>query len=207
MTNKSENKYLFSFNTFGSFLTAVLLLFGAASCNNGERGAEDNTLATEQEYNEEPEYENTRENERVTNTETDNFDRWDTNTDRQMDRDEFTNRMNDTGTFYEWDTDQDRTINEDEYERSSRYLQDNRMDTQNNTTGTRGTATNIGTFDELDRNGDGVITEEEFNEAAFNNMDTNRDGTLNNNEYNRGRGNEMNRGTTDETGDRTGGND
>lgn len=206
--NRTESKNLIPFNTVGSFLTAGLLLFGVASCDSGERQAEteDNTLATEEAYDDGLEYESTQDNEQVTNTDTDGFDRWDENTDRQWDQDEFNTRMNDRGEFNEWDTDRDGSLNENEFNEGSRYLQDNQANTQNNTetTGTSGTNTssNLGTFDDWDQNGDDVITEEEFNNARFNSLDTNRDGSLSTDEYNNG-SNQINQNTemnTDTTG-------
>jgi hypothetical protein len=201
-TNNKENKNL-RLNTFGSLLTAGLLLFGAASCDSGERRTEteDNTLATEEEYDNGLGYEGIQDNEPVTNTDTEDFDRWDANTDRQWDQDEFNTRMNDTGEFNEWDADRDGSLNEGEFNEGSRYMMENQTNTQNNTK-TTGTTSTLGTFDDWDENGDDVITEEEFNNARFNSMDTNRDGSLSTDEYNTGN-NQMNRGTgtnTDTTG-------
>jgi hypothetical protein len=205
ITNRTENKNLVPFNTVGSFLTAGLLLFGAASCDSGERQTEteDNTLATEETYDNGLGYEGTQDNEPVTNTDTEDFDRWDANTDRQWDQDEFNTRMNDSGEFNEWDTDRDGSLNENEFNEGSRYLQDNQANTRDNTeiTGTN-TNSNLGAFDDWDQNGDDVITEEEFNNARFNSMDTNRDGSLSTDEYNN-ENNQMNQGSetnTDTTG-------
>lgn len=200
---ENKNKNLFSFNSFGSLLTAGLLVFGAASCDSGERNTEDTTaLTTEEEYDEGLGYEGIQDNEPVTNTNTEDFTRYDRNTDAQMDRDEFDTRMTETREYNEWDTDQDGSINETEFSEGSLYLQENRTNVGENTTETTGTAestTSIGSFDEWDQNNDGAITEEEFNNAKFETMDTNRDGTLDANEYNSGNRNQMNRGTETDT--------
>lgn len=209
MKKRTENNNLFSFNTFGSLLTAGLLVFGAASCNTGERETEDTAVVTtEEELDEGLDYEGTQENQPVTNTNTEDFERYDLNTDRQMDREEFDSRMNTTGEYTEWDTDRDGTINETEFvDGSSLYLNENQSNTEmdNQPTGITDTPTSmeIGTFDEWDQNNDGVITEEEFNDARFNTMDTNRDGSLSTDEYNMGN-RQMNRGMETETGTNNG---
>ena len=53
MKIQTENKRLFSFNALASILTAGLLLFGASSCNNGERKAEEDNAVAVEEYEEE----------------------------------------------------------------------------------------------------------------------------------------------------------
>jgi hypothetical protein len=220
MKTTTENNKLKPINTFGSFLTAGLLIFGAASCN--QEGGNQETVETEQAFEEDLSVESTRTNDPVTNTATDQFNQFDSNTDQQWDRDEFNTGMSQNGSYNAWDTDRDGSINENEYNEGMRNWQNQNMSTQRNTTGnpgsttdntgtsgttnnagttgtneTTGTTTNTaGTFQDWDTDRNGTINQDEYNQGAFSTWDADRNGTLSSDEYNRGVGT----GTTTGTG-------
>ena len=163
MKKRTENKHLFSFNTFGSILTAGLLLFGAASCGN-ERGNEETAVVEDEGLG----YEGLEDNQEVNNVAVeDEWDEWDTNNDNLWDRDEFVVVVNDAGLYEGWDAD-----NNGIYEENEVYT---------------------GVFETYDENGDGMLDENEFNawntawggeyDDEWDAWDTNDDGVLDNNEY------------------------
>ena len=171
MKKVTNNSKLNPANTIGSFLAAGLLIFGAVSCGQ-ERGTQDEGLATEQEYEEGYGVDATADTEPVTNTATEDFDRYDRNTDQQWDRDEFNTSMGESTIFNDWDTDRDGFLNENEYNEGTRNWQ----------------GENRGVFGDWDADRNGNIDQNEFNEGTFNAWDADRNGTLNSDEYNRGMG-------------------
>ena len=154
-------------NFLGGFLSASMLLFGAASCSSGggEEGAE-----VEEGLAETEEVGIGAESELATNEGVGGFDQWDTNDDQMWDENEFETVANDEGFYDEWDADNNGNLTDDElYE---------------------------GTYGVYDENDDNQYTQEEFNawntawggDYDYNTWDTNDDNVLDYNEYNAGIG-------------------
>lgn len=170
------------------FLAALMLMFGTA------------TFAQE------------REN--VGNTDLEEFNQYDVNTDRQLDQDEFTSRMEETqayenwqneegtlteedfnrGTFERWDANNDSYLDADEYTTGNSVWETdygNNFDTWDRNRDSRldvdeynNGMTEAGIYSDWDANSDGNLDQDEFNQGTFNRLDMNRDGRIDDSEYN-----------------------
>ena len=156
----------------GSMLTASLIMFGAASCNQSSEPGEfegpydgpiEEGFAGDDGYTSvEP----------VVNPGVGYLESWDDNKDLRWDKQEFRAGLQETGLFNEWDLDDDGTFTEDEF--------------------------NQGLFNEWDEDGNGYLSNEEYaiGNAAWeddfgNNYDAwdiNDDYILDSNEFNAGIG-------------------
>lgn len=198
MINTGKNRGM---KIVGGVLTAGFLMFGTASF--------------------------AQERDNVTNTDIDDFEQRDLNTDQQLDRNEFDTRLEEDRTFDTWDTDRDGTINEDEFNQGNMNLQEQRsqrmygeeglqeeqpLNTNEEVT-TGSDVTNEGvndngieTYNDWDKDRDGTINRDEFNQGTYNSLDRNQDGALDMDEYNEGintygtgteTGTELNEGVND----------
>lgn len=104
-TNEIKNTSFLSLKTLTGLLTAGLLLFGTASCGNGGE-AEENV-----DYEEGLGYEDIETPLEVTNREVEEgFERWDTDENQRLGRNEFETAVNTIDLFNEWDEDDNELL-------------------------------------------------------------------------------------------------
>ena len=207
LTSETKLNSLLPLKTIGGFLTAGVLLFGAASCGT-ERGNEENAVV-EEEYEEGLAYEET---ETVGNE----WGDWDANEDNFWDENEFETVSNDAGLYEGWDANNDGLYDENELNEGFYGMYDENDDDlwSEDEFNTWNTAwggeyedewdawdTNddgyldtdeyeagigeAGLYDDWDVDNDGLYSEDELNDGLYSTWDADADGYLNEEEYDR----------------------
>lgn len=91
------------------------------------------------------------------------FDNWDVNNDSYLDEDEFFDAYDEVGYYDTWDDDDNDSLSETEWEVAA----DEHL-----------SAYDFGAFSDWDTNGDGTVSENEFQEGLFELIDQNSDGQI-----------------------------
>lgn len=177
----------------GSILTASLIVFGTASCNQSSEPGEfegpydgpiEEGFAGEDGYTTaEP----------LANTQVYYFNAWDDNKDRQWDKQEFSAGLAKTGLYNEWDANRDKSLSEDEFNRGllNEWDEDGNgyLSSEEYGIGNGAWEDDFGNnFEAWDTNDDSIVDSEEFNAGIastglYNNWDTNKDAVFSEEEF------------------------
>lgn len=96
---------------------------------------------------------------------------WDSNTDNQIDENEFSSLFGDKDYYSQWDSNQDNMLNENEWQLG---LSDTYPDNDYE-----------GNFRDWDSNSDGYLDSDEYSTGTFGMWDENRNGYIDSDEYDR----------------------
>jgi hypothetical protein len=114
----------------------------------------------------------TREKDGYAGYDTADWATWDTDSDEQLNSDEFRNVYNESGYYDQWDTNQDRAVDEGEWEVA-----------MNSFMGPDYEEGEYGSFNEWDADADGVLNDQELGDGVFAYYDTDRNNYLVEQEY------------------------